>query len=355
MKYSEKEKMIKDNMKNKLTGRYNKSILVASCLLLGMGNVSAATTSFGIGADTSASSANTIQQPVVASTTVSSQQSGASSGASVASDQSVDNTLGDTALSQEAFSNTVKTVMPFTPEQISSLKKMYDDSQKAASSYAGEKPPKPTSSSVIVDLSPGSTPPTIRLRAGYISSLVFLDSSGQPWPITAYDLGDSKSFSIQPSQPDGKSNTIMVQASSAHTAGNLAIMLKGQQTPVMLTLQPGQQAVDYRVDLRVPGLGPNAQATINGMPGTVDPQLVNFLDDAPPEDAKQYTFDNDLSSKVWVYQGKMYLRTRSTLMSPSWMASMSSPDGMNAYELMKSPIIMVSNNGRLNQLKVNGL
>ena len=123
----------------------------------------------------------------------------------------------------------------------------------------------------------------------------------------------------------------------------------------MLTLQPGQQAVDYRVDLRVPGLGPNAQATINGMPGTVDPQLVNFLDDAPPEDAKQYTFDNDLNSKVWVYQGKMYLRTRSTLMSPSWVASMSSPDGMNAYELMKSPIIMVSNNGRLNQLKVNGL
>ena len=163
--------------------------------------------------------------------------------------------LGSTDVSQEAFAKTARQMMPLTPEQIKTLRYLFDQSQKAAAADPGDKPPKPTSSSVMVNLSPGSAPPVIRLRAGYITSLVFLDATGEPWPIQAYDLGNPKSFNIR---WDQKSNTLMVQAMESYQAGNLAVMLKDHNTPVMITLMPGQQEVDYRVDLRLPGLGPNA-------------------------------------------------------------------------------------------------
>ena len=39
---------------------------------------------------------------------------------------------------------------------------------------------------------PGATPPAIRLAQGYVSSLVFVDSTGAPWPIASFDIGDPK-------------------------------------------------------------------------------------------------------------------------------------------------------------------
>ncbi|WP_306686756.1 DotH/IcmK family type IV secretion protein [Candidatus Coxiella mudrowiae] len=47
---------------------------------------------------------------------------------------------------------------------------------------------------MIVNLSPGATPPIIRLSSGFVTSLVFLDSKGAPWRIQACDLGDPNSF-----------------------------------------------------------------------------------------------------------------------------------------------------------------
>lgn len=259
--------------------------------------------------------------------------------------------LGQTTVSQEAFSNTVRNMMPLSPDQIRTLRYLFDQSQRAAATYPGALPPKPTSSSVIVNLSPGATPPVIRLRAGYISSLVFLDSTGEPWPISAYDLGNPKSFNIQ---WDQKGNTLLVQALDSYQAGNLAVMLKDHDTPVMLTLFPGQQEVDYRVDLRVPGLGPNAVPMVSGLPAVESPKLLDFLNGVPPSGAKQLHVVGG-PAQAWVIGKHMIIRTPLTLLSPSWVASMSSPDGTHVYELIRTPVVLASERGKIIQLKIEGL
>src|SRR3990167_5947063 len=88
-----------------------------------------------------------------------------------------------------AFNGVAKQLFPLSPERVIELRQMYDTAQFAAQSPAGT-PQKPTATSQFVNLSPGSTPPVIRLAQGFVSSLVFLDSTGAPWPISAYDLGD---------------------------------------------------------------------------------------------------------------------------------------------------------------------
>lgn len=259
--------------------------------------------------------------------------------------------LGETDVSQEAFAKTARQMMPLTPEQIKTLRYLFDQSQKASAADPGDKPPKPTSSSVLVNLSPGAAPPVIRLRAGYVTSLVFLDSTGEPWPIQAYDLGNPKSFNIR---WDQKSNTLMVQAMDTYQAGNLAVVMKDHNTPVMLTLMPGQQEVDYRVDLRLPGLGPNAAPSITGLPDAGNSQLLSFLDGVPPAGSQELTV-NGGPCQAWVSGNRLFLRTRLTVLSPSWLSTMRSPDGTNVYEMTKAPVVLASARGKIVQLNIKGL
>lgn len=255
-------------------------------------------------------------------------------------------------IDQRAFEGVTRQMFPLTPEQIIRLRQMYNTSEFAQASTAGT-PPKPTATSQFVNLSPGSTPPVIRLSQGFVSSLVFLDSTGAPWPISAYDLGDPSSFNIQ---WDKTSNTLMIQAIKLYNYGNLAVRLRGLNTPVMLTLIPGQKAVDYRVDLRVQGFGPHAVSTPTeeGLPPSASDLLLHVLDGVPPPGSQRLTVSGG-DARAWLLNDMMYVRTNLTILSPGWIGSMTSADGMHAYEMQKSPVLLVSWHGKVMQLKVEGL
>lgn len=251
-----------------------------------------------------------------------------------------------------AFEGTEQQMFPLSPEQILRLKQTYHTQEYAKASTAGT-PPKPTATSQFVNLSPGSTPPVIRLSQGFVSSLVFLDSTGAPWPISAYDLGDPAAFNIQ---WDKTSNTLMIQATKLYNYGNLAVRLHGLNTPVMLTLIPGQKAVDYRVDLRIQGYGPNAKQLPleQGLPSSANDILLHVLEGVPPPGSSRLTVSGG-DARAWLYNDKMYVRTNLTILSPGWVGSMTSADGMHAYELQQSPVLLVSWHGKVMHLKVEGL
>ncbi|HAT6361767.1 TPA: type IV secretion protein IcmK [Legionella pneumophila] len=255
-------------------------------------------------------------------------------------------------IDKKAFKDMTRNLYPLNPEQVVRLKQIYETSEYAKAATPGT-PPKPTATSQFVNLSPGSTPPVIRLSQGFVSSLVFLDSTGAPWPIAAYDLGDPSSFNIQ---WDKTSNTLMIQATKLYNYGNLAVRLRGLNTPVMLTLIPGQKAVDYRVDLRVQGYGPNAKSmpTEEGIPPSANDLLLHVLEGVPPPGSRRLVVSGG-DARAWLSNEKMYVRTNLTILSPGWLASMTSADGTHAYEMQKSPVLLVSWHGKVMQLKVEGL
>ena len=256
------------------------------------------------------------------------------------------------AVDSLAFDSVIQQTFPLTPEEILRLKQMYTTNEFAQAAPAGT-PPKPTATSQFVNLSPGSTPPVIRLSQGFVSSLVFLDSTGAPWPISAYDLGDPTAFNIQ---WDKTGNTLMIQASKLYTYGNLAVRLRGLNTPVMLTLIPGQKAVDYRVDLRVQGFGPNAKSMPmeEGIPPSASDVLLHVLDGVPPDGSSRLIVSGG-DARAWLLNDRMFVRTSLTILSPGWIGSMTSADGTHAYEMQKAPVILVSWHGKVMQLKVEGL
>ncbi|MFA5959476.1 MAG: DotH/IcmK family type IV secretion protein [Tatlockia sp.] len=255
-------------------------------------------------------------------------------------------------IDSKAFEGVTRQLYPLSTEEILRLKQLYHANEYAEAAPAGT-PPKPTATSQFVNLSPGSTPPVIRLSQGFVTSLVFLDSTGSPWPIAAYDLGDPSAFNIQ---WDKTGNTLMIQALKLYNYGNLAVRLRGLNTPVMLTLIPGQKAVDYRVDLRIQGYGPQAKSMPMeaGIPPSANAVLLHVLDGVPPAGSQRLSVSGG-DARAWFLNEKMYVRTNLTILSPGWIGSMTSADGMHAYEMQKSPVLLVSWHGKVMQLKVEGL
>lgn len=258
----------------------------------------------------------------------------------------------DDIINQLAFEKVRKKLNPLTSEQVLQLHHDYNNSEFALAATPGT-PPRPAVTTQVVKLDPGSTPSVIRLGQGFISSVVFLDSTGAPWPIIAYDLGDPASFNIQ---WDKSGNTLMIQSKKLYTYGNMAIRLQGLNTPIMLTLVPGQQVIDYRVDMRVLGYGPNAKEAPSevNLPAASNDVMMQVLDDVPPPGSKQAKVKGG-PAKVWSVGSTMFVRTRLTILSPGWISKMSSADGMNVYKMTDSPVLLVSWHGKVMQLKIEGL
>ena len=254
---------------------------------------------------------------------------------------------------KQAYTAMLQQAMPMTPSQIVDLKRRMAAAQRAAAA-APEIPPQPVTSSRIVNLAPGATPPVVRLEQGFITTLDFVDVSGSPWPVSFLDNGNPSAFNIS---WDKKGNTLMIQALKPYTYGNLAVSLQGLNTPIMLTLVPGQQQVDYRVDLRVSGLAPGSMAmytNMSNLPDSANQDLLQVLNGVGPEGSKALQVVGD-SAQAWEKGNKLFVRSKFAILSPGWVGHMVSPDGTNAYEIQKTPMILISQFGTPVEVKINGV
>ncbi len=253
--------------------------------------------------------------------------------------------------STAAFNTMIQQNIPLAPQQVVQLRQQIDQSQRAAA-ITPNIPPKPVSTTLMINLAPGTTPPAVRLAQGYVSSLVFIDSTGTPWPIASFDIGNPKAVNIQ---WDGKSNILLLQAVSPYSDGDIVIRLVGLATPITLELVAGQRVVDYRVDLHISGIGPNTKELPVGtaLPNSASQLLLGVLDGIAPAGSKLLTV-RGADAQAWLLGERMYLRTRLTVLSPGWMGKMTSPDGMQSYELPKTSSVLVSKYGEPAELKVEG-
>jgi intracellular multiplication protein IcmK len=251
-----------------------------------------------------------------------------------------------------AFENMLKKMYPMSPAQIAALRETHETTQRAMNAPA-QPVPTPTVTTQVVNLSPGTVPPVLRLSTGYVSSVVFVDDTGAPWPVAAYSIGDPTGFNIQ---WDQQSNLLLIQGQKPYATGNMAVTLQGMPTPVMLTIVTDQGVVDYRVDFRVQGRGPNARGAMiaSSAPQNANATLMNLLEGVAPQESQLLTVTGG-SAQAWLWNNQLYVRTPLTLLSPGWVATLSSADGTHVYQLPVTPMILASSRGEPVTLKVEGL
>lgn len=238
-----------------------------------------------------------------------------------------------------------------SPDEIRKLRGVLDARQKAASELPN--PPKSVTGSVSVSLDPGSVPAVVRPYYGVGTSLVVLDSTGSPWPVENFTVGNRSQFQVD--RLDGANGSSFVIAPlQMYGQSNLILKLVGHPTPVVINLVSGQKVHDARVEARVLGRGPNAQVNSVSLTPGVDSRLLSVLDGVPPS-GRALTVSGDGASKAWVMpDGNVWLRTALTVVSPAPLSFVSSSDGTRVYKLAPSAKVLGMMNGQFLTLELSG-
>lgn len=233
-----------------------------------------------------------------------------------------------------------------------------------------------------LNVTPGAITQVLRLTAGYVSTIVFQDSTGAPWPILSSTVGAAEAFSItQPkveqeiiSESQAANATSAIQAKNQaklneqtvnvqsnilnivpltkHASSNLVVSLEGAPYPIQLHLVTESKdkvgrISDSLVVFRLDKQGPHAvlpQLTPT-TPTTITPELLGMLHGIPPHGAALLKIEPRVTGiTVWEYNNRLFLRTRYAAVFPAWLGVANSED-MRVYVLPKTPSIVLSING----------
>ncbi len=253
---------------------------------------------------------------------------------------------------REAFDAAITGLFPLRPDQIRTLLREYDATQRAV-----EEPvfgvPTPQVNVETVSLDPGVKPMVITTATGHVTTLNILDITGAPWPVQ--DISWAGDFEII--EPEEGEHIIRITPLATAAYGNMSIRLLTLKTPVTIMLKTSKNEVQYRVDARIPEYGPFATAPLiqGGTERVAGNRLItSVLDGVMPEGARKMSVSGvDGRTSAYTLNGLTYLRTPLTLLSPGWEQSVSSADGMNVYALSQTPVLLLSDNGRFVRANVN--
>lgn len=249
-------------------------------------------------------------------------------------------------LRKEAFDAAVTGLMPMQPPEIRRVLEVYDETQQAVETPVYPYP-KPEMSFTTISLDPGKPPVTIRTAVGHVTTLNIVDASGQPWPIQ--DISWAGNFEVL--QPESGSHILRITPMAEFAFGNVSMRLLDLNTPVILSMKTVRDAVQVRVDLQIPELGPKGVAQIIEQPILTTAgsgALSSILEGVMPPDAQKLQVSGvDGRTSAYTYNGQTYVRTPYTLLSPAWSSSVKSADGTNVYALNFAPVLLLSDKGQM--------
>lgn len=271
-----------------------------------------------------------------------------------------------------------------TPDELRRLKSSeLTTARITASPYVSN--PEPVVRTLAVSLNPGETPPIIRLSKNLLTTIVFTDTDGNPFYIEKVALnraqfsdsvsvpqnngGGGTQYQTQQQANNGQAggqqtanvtydqngqpvvaqqqpqatatqqptvqptNILTIEPLDAVAYSNMAVTLKGKSMPVIFLLTAGQDAVDIRVDARIPGRSPDAPykiGTFNQPTPDIDTDALAILDGSIPQDATTL-IASDPAVRGWEYNDQLYVKTRFDVLYPAYTSKASTPDGLNIF------------------------
>lgn len=254
---------------------------------------------------------------------------------------------------EAAFEAMMNGTLPLNPDEIERLIERYREVREASETRIGGAPDAEITMKTV-SLDPGVAPPVIELSPGYVTTLNIVDATGQPWPVQ--DISWGGNFEVI--QPQEGEHVIRISPMRAHEVGNLSVRLIDLNTPVIFSLKTYLDKVQYRFDAQIPELGPYSETPIidnfeiGAIAGNED--LVKILNGTPPAGSTKLDIDGvDARTTVFDYGGQIFVRTPLSLLSPGWNSSVKSADGMTVYTISQSPILLLSDKGKMVRARID--
>lgn len=216
---------------------------------------------------------------------------------------------------------------------------------------------------VFIDTSKKQTNEVIYMSPNYVTTLQFLDKNGGLWPIKNYTLALGKNII---DKDLNSSSLVLAPKDIEFGRGNLVVMLKGSNTPLIMTVEISPDKIDYKVEFSVNDYGPNSQPVIYSnnskqdmsfMASFVKEDIFSMLDGITPSSnyvKRKTSLPEDV--EVWVRDKVMYVRTKDVLISPNLIpaeySKIKSPDDTYLYTIPYLNVIVLSRYGKINQVKI---
>lgn len=261
------------------------------------------------------------------------------------------------SMEEVVFDSSMKNMMPLTPEQIKKFQSKVQETQEAIKI---DKPPQVTEKTKSIPLQPGKRNLEINISPGYVSSVVFYDLTGEPWPITSVTIGNPNAYSVV--KPDlDPGNMITISALKKYSNSNLIVTLKKLSMPISLQLSTNidqADSTDSLISFRADQRGPMAKDPVVGpkLEKTIDDVMLSFLDFVPPSGADKKNTTPKLSGvDVWEYDGVYYIRSRYSLLWPAYRQAAKGVGGIGVYVCSRVPSFVVSYDGKNQRISVKNI
>lgn len=246
----------------------------------------------------------------------------------------------------EGFNEVIEQNFPMTPEMVRRYRDIYEENERALSE---RKEPEARSKAAFISLEPGETPSEISVAPGIASVIGFYDATGQAWPIQQYVLGSGADFQVV--GLGDPSNNIAITPLKRFGWTNLIVVLQGQAKPVVMRIGVSDQIVDDRLDVQVMAQGPNATTNTAARNVTLHEAgsgvLLSALSGVDLPASAQTVRIDGVDARAWRIGESLFIRSKHALLSPSWLSSMSGPDGVRVYEISPGPVALFSVNGQI--------
>ena len=247
------------------------------------------------------------------------------------------------------FEESLRQLMPLDEEQIQEYRERSDQRERALLPVS----PKLSSRTVGVVLEPGTPPARVRTTANIATSLVFHDSTGQPWPITSVTNGGPSFFQVlRPELPDG--NLLNIMPVQGYGTSTIVVTLQQRDIPLVIRLESDsvrspERTADALVLFKLAHHGPKAAIPIiEDIKETASTELLAFLDRVPPASAVRVALETATDKlNIWRLGNAHYIRTDHTLMWPAWTAVAHGAGNVRCYEAPVTPRIMLSACGKI--------
>jgi intracellular multiplication protein IcmK len=254
--------------------------------------------------------------------------------------------LSEAQARQDAYERSLRELLPTTPEEVKAYRRSLDARDEALSDSP---PDSMRTRTVRVRLEPGFIPPLVELTPNLVTAMVFTDSTGRPWPVTASVLGSGSLYTSELLSGE-PANRIIVAPLGNHGHSNLIVTLVEKDIPVVIrlktasALKSGRQ-VDSLIVFQVQERGPEAlpETLKDDFPTVADDILYSILDNLTPTGGKVLKANPGLDGDVYTQLGQsIYLRTKHALLWPAPRARVSGPGGVMVYEIAPVSSILLS-------------
>ncbi|CAH7379482.1 conserved hypothetical protein [Vibrio chagasii] len=251
---------------------------------------------------------------------------------------------------------------PFNERQVNELKHHQEEQERFE--LESVRDPEIQQRTIPVNLSVGASDQNLYSSVNFQTNLIFIDSQGEPWPIEKYGVGASDFFDADQYLP----HALEISPKRKYSKTNLTILLKGENVPLVFTINEDKDVVDYLAQIKVTSLRPGASSQGYSRPVSAassikrgdqsEQSIVDMRDGITPNDAKELIISKDDVSysglSAWQRGNSYYIRTTGEPIVPRGQLVSSGADGVKLFKLPVTTALMMELDGMIvTDIKLN--